>query len=593
MNDATLKLIDALKAAGKTVKANGQDSYMAQCPAHDDGRPSLSVRKGVGQVLTFCFAGCTAESIVQALGMTMADLYDNPKGKSYEYLENGKLLRAVHRSPNKEFRQTIIDKGRVTLFDPNGGNSYKGLTVWLPEGEKDAELLASQGQIAVSAPMGASNWAKCDYSPLYSAAEVIILADNDEPGMARAHGLYAHLTANGVETCIKRAKVGKDITDHIVAGEGLQDLIEVTPVPTSDTSQGYTPRLYADIEAAIKGGVTTPQPTVGLREDGAYLFYAGTVNGLFGAPESGKTLIALTVMADELLAGHSALLVDVDYNGVATTVSRLRSFGVPDTTLLDPTRFRYCAPEDPQDLLAIVAEAQAWNPSFVLVDSVGEVLPMFGASSNSADDYTTVHRQVFAALAECGACVVIVDHEPKSAKTAESGAGGTIAKIRTLHGAYYRVTVTQPFAPGHGGKAKLNIYKDRNGGVREHSPKGEAHPLAATFHLKAIGEATDWVFYTPGESGTYKATDPDLATLRAIPGVMDMSVRKIQDLTGISKNKVGPLKKQLEAEKVSPGAVPVPFLKERGQGQTLTPVPLGHSGTGQGQGQFDSLGAGA
>jgi 5S rRNA maturation endonuclease (ribonuclease M5) len=247
MNDATLKLIDALKAAGKTVKANGQDSYMAQCPAHDDGRPSLSVRKVAGQVLTYCFAGCTAESIVQALGMTMADLYDNPKGKSYEYRENGRVVRTVHRTPDKQFRQTIIDKGRVTLFDPNGGNSYKGLTVWLPEGEKDAELLASQGQIAVSAPMGASNWAKCDYSPLYEAREVIILADNDEPGMARAHGLYYHLKDKGVETCIKRAKVGKDITDHIVAGEGLQDLIEVTPEPhTGKLTGSQKPRQYAD-----------------------------------------------------------------------------------------------------------------------------------------------------------------------------------------------------------------------------------------------------------------------------------------------------------------------------------------------------------
>jgi hypothetical protein len=243
---ATTRFLDALRDAGKLVKATGQDSYLAQCPAHDDGKPSLGVRSGRGQVLLFCFAGCTVGSIVAALNLRMEDLFDNPKGIDYEYRHEGKLVRTVHRSPSKEFRQSIVEKDLVTLYSPSGSSSFTGLTVWLPEGEKDAEVIASLGQVSVSSPMGASAWAKCDYSPLYSAAEVVIVADNDEPGIVRANGLHAHLTANGVKASIMRPLVGKDATDHIVAGKTLAELVPVTPVtPVTDDE------FEADVENQV------------------------------------------------------------------------------------------------------------------------------------------------------------------------------------------------------------------------------------------------------------------------------------------------------------------------------------------------------
>lgn len=40
---------------------------MCRCPAHEDRRPSLSVRAGRSRLLLHCFAGCTASEILQAL----------------------------------------------------------------------------------------------------------------------------------------------------------------------------------------------------------------------------------------------------------------------------------------------------------------------------------------------------------------------------------------------------------------------------------------------------------------------------------------------------------------------------------------------
>jgi hypothetical protein len=55
-------------------KTNG--GWTARCPAHEDHNSSLSIDVRDGRILLKCFAGCDAESIVRAVGLTMADLFD-------------------------------------------------------------------------------------------------------------------------------------------------------------------------------------------------------------------------------------------------------------------------------------------------------------------------------------------------------------------------------------------------------------------------------------------------------------------------------------------------------------------------------------
>ena len=50
--------------------------WRACCPAHADRKPSLSIGLGEqGQVLFKCFAGCPLERIVEAMGLTITDLF--------------------------------------------------------------------------------------------------------------------------------------------------------------------------------------------------------------------------------------------------------------------------------------------------------------------------------------------------------------------------------------------------------------------------------------------------------------------------------------------------------------------------------------
>lgn len=49
--------------------------WTARCPGHEDGTPSLSIRRGDKWWLLHCFAGCTTQAICDAVGLTVSDLH--------------------------------------------------------------------------------------------------------------------------------------------------------------------------------------------------------------------------------------------------------------------------------------------------------------------------------------------------------------------------------------------------------------------------------------------------------------------------------------------------------------------------------------
>lgn len=78
--DSTAAL-DRLLSHFEGAKQTGPDRWIARCPAHDDRRPSLSIREANdGRVLLHCWAGCAAPEVVGAIGLTLADLFEKPLG---------------------------------------------------------------------------------------------------------------------------------------------------------------------------------------------------------------------------------------------------------------------------------------------------------------------------------------------------------------------------------------------------------------------------------------------------------------------------------------------------------------------------------
>ena len=229
--------------------------FMARCPAHDDGKASLSVSEGRDQpVVIHCHAGCDRDDILAKLGLDWADLSKpresklnseawtpaGPASATYDYRdEAGNLLIQVVRSVGKEFRQRIPDTTANSGWVWKVGDTRKvlfrlpeiiqavsdGREVWITEGEKDALSLVSLGLEATCSIGGAGKW-RDEYAEPLREAVVTICADRDDPGRAHARTTAASLEKVGASVRIVEATVGKDITDHLSAGRSLGELEE-------------------------------------------------------------------------------------------------------------------------------------------------------------------------------------------------------------------------------------------------------------------------------------------------------------------------------------------------------------------------------
>jgi len=189
------------------VKPGGQNQFSARCPCHDDKKNSLAVGRGEnGKTLICCHAGCATEDVLGAVGLTMADLYDDQaerpeatNSQRAEYLyANGQLRKKRFYLPDgsKSFAWEHLENGK---WVKGKGNVAPGLyqkqqalpdTVFLVEGEKDVDTLAGLGIGAVSLPNGAGSKWDDAYADALRGKQVIILPDNDDAGRA-----YARLCA--------------------------------------------------------------------------------------------------------------------------------------------------------------------------------------------------------------------------------------------------------------------------------------------------------------------------------------------------------------------------------------------------------------
>jgi AAA domain len=225
--DAFTRVVDQLAANGSKVRTMGEGRASAQCPAHHDGTPSLSVTRIEGSVLIYCHGGCDTENVLDKLGLAKRDLFDDTRGARYDYADrSGTIIRTVSRTPDKVFRQSGDTKGHPTLYRlPQVVQAVaEGKVIYLVEGEKDVHALESIGLVATTAPMGATNFAKVDASPL-RGAKVVAVVDDDKAG--RKWAALVHDKLDGVcrSLVFVQAAVGKDAADHIAAGHSLDDFL--------------------------------------------------------------------------------------------------------------------------------------------------------------------------------------------------------------------------------------------------------------------------------------------------------------------------------------------------------------------------------
>jgi hypothetical protein len=63
------------------MERNG--TWKVHCPAHDDRSPSLRITHDGEKVLAYCYAGCSAQAICAAIGITLRDLFSDDRPSTY------------------------------------------------------------------------------------------------------------------------------------------------------------------------------------------------------------------------------------------------------------------------------------------------------------------------------------------------------------------------------------------------------------------------------------------------------------------------------------------------------------------------------
>jgi Protein of unknown function (DUF3987) len=170
---------------------------------------------------------------------------------AYQYVdENDILLHQTIRFEPKTFRQRRPDPDnpgewiwnlneiRTVIYRlPEVLNAMSnGDTIYVTEGEKDADALRSLGFTATTNPMGAGNW-RTEYSELLRGGDVVAISDNDKTGRNHAEQIASSLNDSAARIRIldirsvwPECPEKGDVSDWIAAGGTADKLNEIVAV---------------------------------------------------------------------------------------------------------------------------------------------------------------------------------------------------------------------------------------------------------------------------------------------------------------------------------------------------------------------------
>ena len=403
------------------VKRDGQ-RYRASCPtaAHQHGNrnaPALTVSEGDEGLLVKCHAGCSTESVLDALGLTWRDIFMHetetytarePEAVYGYEDEHGSPLFEVVRFPGKQFRQrqpngdwNLNGTRRVLYHLPEVVYGVEtGKTIYVVEGEKDADRLRDLGKVATTNPGGAGKWRE-EYTSCLLGASVIIVSDRDEVGLHHAVTVSQSLEGLTAKKWVVQPVEGKDISDHLKAGHAIEELVVV---PETQVERHYKPlNLFVPTPAVdwvVENVVVGGEATLLVAEGGA-----------------GKSFFALALslavgggipFLDNPVKQGRALYVDEE-GSPALALQRIAQLGATEAQKRNIDYLNFSGVDLVRYPERLIEDAETSHAVLVVIDSHAKVAR--AAEENSNDQMSRVWDEGILRLARTtGAAVLVIHH---------------------------------------------------------------------------------------------------------------------------------------------------------------------------------------
>lgn len=417
------------------IESKNGSKFSARCPAHEDRRASLSVAAGDGnKALVFCFAGCSIQDVVSALGLSMTELFGEGRKEwdaaQYIYTdEAGDPLIRVTRTYPKGFRQERWEGGtwksrvldtRRTVY--NLPEVAKADDLWMVEGEKDVESLRMEGVVATTLMGGTGKW-KDEYANQLRGKTIQIIADRDKASRnGHFPGLEGALKVrNGLRGIAKGLQVWlppegyKDVTDMLNAGLGLGDLV----LHEFDTST-FEPMDWESWSSSDTTWLLEPYIPAGSRVLA------------FGPAGSLKSLWAMWVAIQLAKEGHKTAYFSLEMSP-REVAKRLNKMQPPKDRF---KLFRRLSFDSSEDLAAACDLLRGY--SLIVIDSWSSV----HGDQNNNDEIARLDREFFLPLIEeTNASLLVLDNTGQPMMTNQGKITPTWARGASAKGDKMDVTI--------------------------------------------------------------------------------------------------------------------------------------------------------
>lgn len=425
------QLEDILNRLSKVKRIKG--GYSARCPSHYDKTNSLTIKEEDGKILLYCFANCSTQNVVKAIGLNMSNLFTDKEKKDKE-VSFEKNKSELNDEPLKKYKSIDdICKSFHTIEDfypynwegeepsivqiryllPNNKKAFatfhkeedywvvgkpEGLTplynlqgvinsksVLIVEGEKLVDIITERfGLTATTSLGGAKGAAKTDWSPLINKPSVVIWRDNDEAGLSYQNDIIGILKNLGVQVRIVDVSKldlenGDDIEQFINKHSELTDneikekILACIPRINNNQPVNY---LNEYLNKVRNGDIKNLEiPGFPMLTEFGQCFQPNNQVLLYSQPGLGKTIFSGRIADEWAMSGHVRVKRLLLESPIAFHLQRSLAQIANDTRVLKP-KFHFDNPEE----------------SKIIVDTHTDLINIVGNTMTTSD--TGIKRKV-------------------------------------------------------------------------------------------------------------------------------------------------------------------------------------------------------